>query len=486
MKRSFTLLFVLLLFLTASQGLSLTDNIGETLSDDNETGVEDSINEGLDVGEREKYILLIDRSDYSASELQDLGIEIRYQFNIIEGIAVEMPSDLADVVAQIDFIKSVEPDPVTSLPIFEGESSEKESESYSGGSGHVIAVLDTGIDDKHIDLEGEVLDHKDFTGSGVEDRHGHGTHVAGIAAGTGQANSEYIGVAPEASLMNVKVLSDDGSGHASDAIKGIEYAVDNGADVIVMSLGVITKCDGTDPLSQAADNAVEQGVPAIIAAGNEGPNSETITSPGCGHKVFTVGASGNGQVASFSSRGATSDGRIKPNVVARGVNIYAAEAGTSSDYVSKSGTSMSAPYVGGAVTLLMDEYDGEPDDFFEALSDTAYTLDAGSNSEGSGQVNISAALNYWSEQSSTIDEDSNQERVEDHEEVNEVEGPPRSETRNGKEYWVYEGITEDGESSDVWVDKETGEVTLGSSNWVNRVRGLFKDIIALLKEIMIK
>lgn len=409
------LLLGILVLLTAVQGLSLDDGLVDSSLNEASETTKETVNDLQDstTGEREKYILMIERSNYRPQVLQDLGIEIRYQYSIIDGVAVEMPSGLADVLDEIEFVESVEPDPITSLPVLETEESENEPESYSGGENRVIAVLDTGIDNNHLDLENEVVGNQDFTGSGPEDRHGHGTHVASIAAGTGAGNSRYAGVAPEASLLNVKVLGDDGSGRASDAIKGIDHSVENNVDVIVMSLGVKTECDGTDPLSQAADNAVEEGFPVIVAAGNEGPNSGTITSPGCGHQVLAIGASGNNQVSSFSSRGPTADGRIKPDIVAPGVDVYAAEAGTSSSYISKSGTSMSAPYAAGATVLLMDEWENDPSGYFEALTDTAYSLNAGENSEGSGRINITSALNYHQRQSRTDNDDPGSDSAED-------------------------------------------------------------------------
>ncbi len=387
-SKAFTLALAVVLTLGTVSGLSAEDSDLTTTDSLDDTG------ETLDSVDTEKYILTIDRSRYDRSLLEELGVSIRYEYDIIEGIAIEIPEGTVSSVEELGFVEEVEEDYVTDLPVLEGESSESESESYSGGDERVIAVLDTGIDNDHMDLQGEVVDSRDFTGSGPDDRNGHGTHVAGIAAGTGEADPDRAGVAPDASLMNVKVLGNDGSGRASDAIKGIEYSVENGADVIVMSLGVETECDGEDALSRAADNAVEQGVPTVVSAGNNGPDTHTITSPGCGQKVLTVGASQNREsIARFSSRGETDDGRIKPDIAAPGVSIYAPEAQTGSSYTSKSGTSMSAPYVAGAVALLQSEEPGrEPSHYFGELVETAYTLDESQTSEGDGRINITAAL----------------------------------------------------------------------------------------------
>lgn len=136
------------------------------------------------------------------------------------------------------------------------------------GRGVVVAVVDTGIDRSHPDLSDRVLDSADFTGEGSGDRHGHGTHVAGIVAGAGNLLSgKYRGVAPGASLLEVKVLGRNGGGSASGVIQGIEWFVEKGVHVANLSIEG-PPSDGTDPLSEAADWAAGQGVVVCAAAGN--------------------------------------------------------------------------------------------------------------------------------------------------------------------------------------------------------------------------
>ena len=157
------------------------------------------------------------------------------------------------------------------------------------GSGVKVAILDTGIDTAHWDLDDidddplttdpKIVANVSFvTGEDAADYHGHGTHVAGIIAGTGNRSAGvYTGVAPGAEIMNVKVLNSSAMGEAADIIDGIDYAVTNGANVISMSLGTMQVGDGSDPVSQKIDWAVRQGVPVVVAAGKlEGIYNVTI------------------------------------------------------------------------------------------------------------------------------------------------------------------------------------------------------------------
>ncbi|MBN2240283.1 MAG: S8 family serine peptidase, partial [Dehalococcoidales bacterium] len=246
------------------------------------------------------------------------------------------------------------------------------------GDGITIAVLDTGIDATHPALDDfdnnplttdpKVLLNIDFTSDGtVDDLNGHGTHCASTAAGNAPG---HVGVAPGASLYNVKVMDRYGSGQSSWIIDGIEYAVlgpdgiiDTGdeADILSMSLGGAPS-GAEDPISLAVDWAVSQGAVMVISAGNSGSDYFTVTSPGISSDAITVAASDKSDIiAGFSSRGPTPDFSVKPDVTAPGVNIVAARAyatsmGTPVDdyYTSSSGTSMAAPHVAGAAALIME------------------------------------------------------------------------------------------------------------------------------------
>ena len=141
------------------------------------------------------------------------------------------------------------------------------------GSGVIVAVLDSGIYKNHPDLVGSVIGEKNFVENEktTDDLLGHGTMCAGLIAGTGVASGgEYMGIAPGASLLNVRVIDSDGNGQVSDIIAGIEWALDNDADVLSLSLAGINLGETNPPVSMAADNAMDAGAVVCVAAGNRG------------------------------------------------------------------------------------------------------------------------------------------------------------------------------------------------------------------------
>jgi serine protease AprX len=266
-----------------------------------------------------------------------------------------------------------------------------------------IAIVDTGIDTEHPDFQGRIGAITDFTGEGPADGNGHGTHCASIAAGSGAARgAKYRGVAPAAAIFAAKVLRSDGQGMMSDVMAGVEWAVDQGTQVISLSLGTTGPCDGTDALCETCEAAVRAGIIVCIAAGNDGPNSYTVGSPGCAPNVLTIGACDNAdRIAAFSSRGPTADGRVKPDILFPGVNIVAARAkgtamGTVLDdyYTSASGTSMATPHAAGVAALLLQaQPDLTPAQIKGRLMNTAIDLGASANAQGSGRADAWQARN---------------------------------------------------------------------------------------------
>lgn len=243
------------------------------------------------------------------------------------------------------------------------------------GKGVKVAILDTGIDGEHPDFSGRISAWRDFVdpegpdADRPRDPNGHGTHVAGIVAGSGRASDgRFRGVAPDAELVVARVLDEAGNGRTSTVMAGVEWAVEQGAQVINISLGGPPfPSDGTDALSYLCNAAVDLGVVVCAAAGNLGPSGHTVGSPGAAAKVITVGAcegdpaSAADRIARFSSRGPTGDGRPKPDLVFPGVGIVSTRsAGTAlgevldAHYTGLSGTSQATPLATGTAALVLE------------------------------------------------------------------------------------------------------------------------------------
>lgn len=232
------------------------------------------------------------------------------------------------------------------------------------GTGVTVAVLDTGIDATHPDLADQIVASQNFTEGEEEDGDfvGHGTHVASIVAGTGAASDQQLrGVAPGAGLLDGKVCVEYGCAD-SWILAGMQWAVEQGADVVNLSLGG-PDTEGLDPLEEAVENLTEQfGTLFVIAAGNSGRN-QTIDSPGSADAALTVGAVDKAdELAFFSSRGPRIDGVLKPDLTAPGEDIVAANSSTGffgepgEPYATASGTSMSSPHVAGAAAILRQQH----------------------------------------------------------------------------------------------------------------------------------
>jgi thermitase len=221
----------------------------------------------------------------------------------------------------------------------------------TGSQDIIIAILDTGIDQSHEDLKDKLLaDNLNFSGSKtVDDRYGHGTHVAGIAAALTNNDLGVAGTCPACMLLNVKVLNDNGFGSWDAIAKGIVAAADAGAKVINMSLGGYYY---SNTVEAAVNYAWGEGAVLVAAAGND--NTDRKLYPAAYEKVIAVGATDNkDQKASFSNYGGWVD------IGAPGVSILSTAPdhgnriwGRGVKYAYGSGTSMATPFVSGVAGLV--------------------------------------------------------------------------------------------------------------------------------------
>jgi len=267
-----------------------------------------------------------------------------------------------------------------------------------------VAVLDTGIDATHPDLAGKVDAAENFSrDADIVDHNGHGTHVASTITGSGAASGgRYQGMAPGARLLVGKVLDESGSGNESGIIAGMQWAADQGARVINMSLGGGVS-DGTDPMATALNEISESsGALFVVSAGNYGVD-QSVSTPAAADKALAVASvTKSAELSSFSSRGPRSgDNGMKPEIAGPGSDIVAARAtGTlaawSVDqyYAKLSGTSMASPHVAGAAAIVAGQHpDWRGDQLKAALVSSAKPID-GVNpfGQGAGLVDVARAV----------------------------------------------------------------------------------------------
>ncbi|WP_430506362.1 S8 family serine peptidase [Haloparvum sp. PAK95] len=263
------------------------------------------------------------------------------------------------------------------------------------GSGDVtIAVVDTGIQYDHPDLDGNMSDADsnhgyDFVDDDedpypdvLSDEY-HGTHVAGIA-GAETDNGEGIAGTSESAILSCRALDESGSGSFSGIADAIEYATDQGADVINLSLG---GSSGSSTLKNAVEYAYNNGVYLAAAAGNDGPCSDCVGYPAAYSECVAVSAlDADETLASYSSTGS------EVELAAPGTDVLSTTTSDRGDYEKLSGTSMATPVVSGVASLALDQWDLSNTDLRNHLNDTAVDVGLASNEQGNGRVDADNAV----------------------------------------------------------------------------------------------
>ena len=309
------------------------------------------------------------------------------------------------------------------------------------GEGVMVAVIDTGVNFNHIDLADHLWDGgEEYPNHGyntienshdVSDGFGHGTHCAGVVCGDGTSGTQ-TGIAPNATLMCIKVMDDTGYGSATSISAGMEFAIEHGADVLNMSLGIpFASAAVREMLREACVNALQCGIAAAVAVGNDGqlqisfpvPNNVRVPG-GCPppwiHPDQESNAGGlscciavgavdfNNVRAPFSSYGpftwqetSYADypyepgmGLIRPDISAPGVGIISANPNNNNGHVSMDGTSQAAPCVAGVIALMLEKNpELTPAEISMILETTAVKIEDNKNNyTGSGCIDALAAI----------------------------------------------------------------------------------------------
>jgi serine protease AprX len=382
----------------------------------NSNRIEDSLEERED---RELRVIVLHEENVSLKGREPEAQEkVGEEFRVLSGASMVVPKDELEDLAETDGVKGVYEDKKLTIlgEVSEGYTPRTDprfmGDGYDG-SGMTVAILDTGADANHRSLDDmdddilttdpKIIAFKDFVNGKDEvyDDHGHGTHCAGLIAGTG----EQGGVAPGASLVVVKVMDKYGACYLSDALTALDWILDNqddlGVDVISFSVGGEGPSDGSTLLDSACDRMVDEGIIMCVAAGNSGPAARSIVTPGTAEKVITVGAMDPaGDIFQKSSRGPTPDNRVKPDLVAVGVDVASARSGSLHGEGTMSGTSMAAPQVAGAAAVILGKQpDLDPASVKRALLSSAddIGLSGPDNTYGYGAINLSSALSLVEE-----------------------------------------------------------------------------------------
>ena len=431
--KAIVLLLILNLVLPMGSAIEKNSTFEVSFFDKNADGIDDRMNHLVERGENVAVIVMLssETTDKHVNEIRNLGLEVSHVYKYIDAIRIDqVPSEKLQDLTSISDLKLVE----WQAPVYPMLDTAvkavkvRDSDEYSPvvwdkglyGEGINVAVLDTGVDNEHetfgiyaeqgvrrfiagmncdggcpTDENGNYqFTTEEDSNQDPDDFDGHGTHVASTVLGTGGDDDEdgdgevdFLGVAPAARLIDMKVMADWGSGSAADINEAIEACIENvntdwendgeknnGIHIMSMSLGTTSDSDGTDSQSQLVNQANAAGIAVIIAMGNDG--DEEVPSPAAADWSIAVGSMDNMEninrndddLASYSNYGPRqSDGdddrwdELKPSVVAPGSNIRAA-AGHSNlfgesnaqGWSTKSGTSMATPIVAGLAALLLE------------------------------------------------------------------------------------------------------------------------------------
>lgn len=348
------------------------------------------------------------------------GREIKIKrFWLVNAIALPASPDLIERLAKRDDVERIELDSqlyiiedTSPIPLGQIDNATSEIKRINAtkvwelginGTGINISVIDTGINASHPDIEGRVIKWVDFVNGNNTipyDDHGHGTHVAGTAGGNGKSGIT-TGVAPNVNLFAVKVMDKTGSGNDSDVIRGIEWSVENNANVISMSLGdpaslwKDSNCDLNYPtMAGVINNVIALNITVVVAAGNSGNSG--VLFPGCISNMITVGAVDSSDLITYFS--STGYSMRDHGIVAPGLRITSLSS--TSGYRLSSGTSMATPHVAGTVALFLDAANRQgtsltPAQIKSIFNTTSIDLGISGNDNiyGAGRINVFRAVN---------------------------------------------------------------------------------------------
>ena len=370
---------------------TIMDKNGDRIHDAIPAAIESTDYDWVDDEGRIGLIVDFDHLPTEADEIlleEEVDFRVQFRYHLIDAIAGSVEVAQIDNLLKLPGVVFIEIDGIFTVQMKDvnevhGVTNVWEETGYTG-AGSVVAIIDTGIDSDHVGLDDldddnstndpkvigfyDVVNNAGDTNGTLHayDDQGHGSHCAGITAGTGAPTYENIGVAPQAQLVGVKVLDEGGSGSFAGVMQGMQWTVDNRHKFNIraasMSLGGPGPIELTsaqeESVSRMANEMVRNGIALFIAAGNSAVPS-SIGTPGSAEDVITVGAlDKDTSIAIYSSQGPTEEGLTKPNIAFVGSNVVSVAYNSGDGYTDMSGTSMATPGAAGLAALM---YQANPD-----------------------------------------------------------------------------------------------------------------------------
>lgn len=349
-----------------------------------------------------KYDCIIDSCDFfrTAKTLNEQNI--KYQaYPFINSFFISESYTKILALSEYDDVNFLSKPVKVSTQIFNAKNTiniRNLTKSTASGKGTTICFIDTGIY-PHLDFIIPKNRIKKFVNlvderSNIFDDNGHGTFVASVSCGTGKREQgRYAGVAPSADIVMIKALNKNGETNSNKILDAMQFIYEHAEElkikIVCMSFGA-DSIGKNDPLARGANALWDKGITVVVAAGNSGPDYNTIKSPGISNKVITVGGLDTTNqklaIADFSSRGPVQD-KFKPDLIAPSVNITGANISHSTPYTKMSGTSVATPIVAGICAIILEQHPNwTPNQIKYHLINHCTHLSYDRNSEGFGYI----------------------------------------------------------------------------------------------------
>ena len=357
-----------------------------------------------------KCLIYVSGFNTNVKNLEDFGIKIEEKFPFINAISAKVPVELINKLSMKSYVEYISSQSKVEALMNIARKVLK-AENITGGNEVSIAYIDTGIA-PHADFKlvrNRIIKFVDLINekTNAYDDNGHGTFVAGVGSGNGAlSGGKYRGIAPNSNIVSIKALDKHGEANATKILEAMQWVYDNNLEynikVVCMSFGS-EPLGFNDPIMKGAEALWRKDIVIVSAAGNSGPDYQTIKSPGISPRIITVGGMNDNrfdeeykeeffEIAKFSSRGPAFN-KFKPDIVAPSVDINSCS--NKEGYTKLSGTSVATPMIAGLCALAYEKNKYlKPDQIKSALLASSNGITYNRNLEGYGLPNLEKFLRY--------------------------------------------------------------------------------------------